>query len=85
MMEFDDEIMLDASAAARLTGIAVATLAKMRCVGGSAPYVKAGRKVLYKRGDLLEWLAARRIRNTAEGFGLPRRVTDVASLSSKAR
>jgi hypothetical protein len=84
-MTDDDEAMLDVKAAARLTGIAVATLAKMRCVGGSPFFVKAGRKVLYRRGDLLDWLAARRVRNTAEGFGLPRRVTDLTSLLSKVR
>jgi hypothetical protein len=81
----DDEAMLDVKEAARFMGIAVATLAKMRCLGGSPPYVKAGRKILCSKADLLAWLSARRIRNTAEGFALPPRVTGVASSSPKLR
>jgi hypothetical protein len=76
MIESDDEIMLDARAAARLMGIAAATLAKMRCLGGSPPYVKAGRKILYRRRDLIDWLSLRRVKNTAEGLALPRRITE---------
>jgi hypothetical protein len=72
----DDHVMLDAPAAARFTGVAIATLAKMRCMGGSPPYTKAGRKILYDRRDLVAWLNAGRVRNTAEGFALPRRVTE---------
>jgi len=70
----DDGAMLDVKAAARFMGVAVATLAKMRCLGGSPPYVKAGRKILYAKEDLLAWLRERRIRNTADGLSLPRRL-----------
>jgi hypothetical protein len=73
----DDHVMLDAQAAARFTGVAVSTLAKMRCLGGSPMFVKAGRKVLYKRSDLIEWLNTRRVRNTTEAaLSLPPRLTD---------
>ncbi|HET7020533.1 MAG TPA: helix-turn-helix domain-containing protein [Xanthobacteraceae bacterium] len=77
MSEIDDEdAILDARAAARFLGLAVATLAKMRCMGGGPPFVKAGRRVLYRRSDLVEWLNARRVRNTAEAQSVPRRLTD---------
>jgi hypothetical protein len=73
----DDQVMLDVRAAARLIGLSVATLAKMRCLGGGPPFVKAGRRVLYRRGDLLQWLRERRVRNTTEAAHiLPRRLTD---------
>ena len=76
MAEIDDDAMLDAQAAERLIGLRMATLAKMRCMGGGPPFVKAGRRVLYRRGDLLQWLSERRVRNTTEATHLlPRRLT----------
>jgi hypothetical protein len=54
----------------------VATLAKLRVTGGGPVFVKAGRKVIYRRRDLIEWVDARRVRNTTEANGLPRRLTD---------
>jgi len=75
MSDTDDRI-LDAQEAARFIGVAVATLAKMRCVGGSPAFIKAGRKVVYRRSDLIAWLDARRVRNTTEAANVPRRLTD---------
>src|SRR4051812_15422356 len=63
----DDDSVLDVEGAARFLGLAVATLAKMRCMGGSPTFIKAGRRVLYLRNDLLAWLRARRVDNTAQG------------------
>jgi hypothetical protein len=77
MAEIDDDAMLDAQATERLIGLRTATLAKMRCMGGGPPFVKAGRRVLYRRSDLIEWLNARRVRNTTEAaHSVPRRLTD---------
>jgi hypothetical protein len=78
MSQIDDEdAILDARAAARFLGLAVATLAKMRCVGGSPAFIKAGRKVGYRRSDLRAWQNARRVHNTSEAAHfLPRRLTD---------
>lgn len=76
MANNESDSVLDAREAALFIGVAVSTLAKMRCLGGSPAFVKAGRKVLYRRSDLIEWLAARRVRNTIEAATLPRRVTD---------
>lgn len=68
--------VLNARAAARYLGLATATCAKLRCRGGSPPFLKMGRKIGYQRSDLDAWLAARRVRNTIEGDKLPRRLTD---------
>jgi hypothetical protein len=72
----DDDTMLDVQAAERLIGLRAATLAKMRCMGGGPAFVKAGRRVLYRRSDIMAWLTARRVNNTTEAAGLPRRLTD---------
>ena len=72
----DDKQILDAKAAARFLGIAVATLAKMRCKGGSPAFIKAGRKVLYLKQDLISWQNARRVSNTTEALSVPRRLTE---------
>jgi hypothetical protein len=67
--------MMNAAMAAVFTGLAVATLAKLRCLGGGPPYLKLGRKVLYRRADLADWLSARRVANTAQAaLRLPRRL-----------
>jgi hypothetical protein len=76
MAEIDDDAMLDAQAE-RLIGLRMATLAKMRCLGGGPPFVKAGRRVLYRRADIKAWLDARRVKNTTEAaHSVPRRLTD---------
>lgn len=73
----DDDAILDVQAAALFTGLRAATLAKMRCVGGGPIFVKAGRRVLYRRCDIIAWLKARRVRSTTEAHhSLPRRLTD---------
>ena len=67
---------LDAPTAALYCGLATATLAKLRCRGGSMPFMRLGRKIVYRCADLDTWLDARRVRNTIEGDKLPRRLTD---------
>jgi hypothetical protein len=57
--------------AARHLGLAPATLAKMRCRGGSPSFLRLGRKIMYVRADLDTWLAARRVRHTSEGTSCP--------------
>jgi len=62
--------------AARYLGLAVSTLAKMRCWGGSPTFVRLGRKIGYPRADLDEWLAARRATNTSDAaHRLPSKLT----------
>lgn len=43
--------------AAAYTRLSVKTLAKMRCHGTSMPFLKLGKKVMYRRSDLDRWLA----------------------------
>jgi hypothetical protein len=77
MSERENDELMDAATAAAFIGLALATLAKMRCLGGGPEYIKAGRKILYRREDLAEWLNARRVANTTEAaISLPRRLTD---------
>ena len=77
-MDVHDE-KLGTRDAARYTGLAHSTLAKMRCLGGSPPFLRLGRKIVYVRADLDAWLAARRARSTSDADRLPRRLTDEPS------
>lgn len=52
--------VVDTRAAAKYVGLAAQTLNKLRCSGGSPPYYKHSRKVVYKTSDLDAWLLERR-------------------------
>lgn len=52
------------------TGYAVATLARWRCHGEGPAYRKVRRAVVYRWGDVLEWLGASR-RSTSERSPIP--------------
>jgi len=41
------------------------TLAKLRCHGTGAPYIKQGRQVLYRGSDLIAFLEDRRVQHGA--------------------
>jgi hypothetical protein len=62
--------------AAKFLGLATATLAKLRCRGGSPEYLKLGRRVVYERHLLDAWRRQRRVRNTSDSDRLPPRLTD---------
>ena len=64
--------------AARYLGLAVSTLAKMRCWGGTPVFIRLGRKIGYQRADLDKWLAARRAENTSDAARLPSKLTTAA-------
>ena len=49
-------VRLRAPQAAQYVGLANATLAKFRCLGGGPVFTKLGRTVVYTRADLDEWL-----------------------------
>ena len=63
---FEGKRMLTTKDAAAYLGLAVQTLAKLRVVGGSPPFYKFGRQVLYDRAELDSWIAARRHRSTSD-------------------
>jgi len=52
--------------AAKVLGLAVATLQKYRVTGGGPAFMKLGRAVRYDPRDLEEWKAQRRVRSTSE-------------------
>lgn len=59
--------LLDTFTAARRLGLARATLAKLRVIGGGPPFMKLGAKVLYAEADLDAWQSAqRRYRSTSD-------------------
>ena len=53
-VDFDADTPLDPTRAANFTGLAVATLAKLRCKGGGPAYLKLGRQVVCRGGDLAD-------------------------------
>lgn len=58
--------LLIARDAAAYLSLAPQTLAKLRWAGGSPPYFKIGRQVVYDPVDLDAWLAVRRKRSTSD-------------------
>ena len=67
--------------AAAYIGLAVATLAKARCLGGPCPipFYRLGRKIMYRRADLDEWLSSHRATSTSDADArLPKRLTEAA-------
>lgn len=42
------------------------TLQRLRCVGGGIPYSKVGRRVAYKKSDVLEYQEKQTVMNTAQ-------------------
>lgn len=65
-MSTNDKSLLDASEAAEWLGLSTSTLAKMRLTGSGPVYSKLGRRVVYLRQDLADWVAAHRCRSTSE-------------------
>ena len=65
-----DPIAVDVSTAARLISSSSSTLEKDRSRGHlGVPYVKAGRRVLYRLSDLQSWLEQNRTTPTADVHG----------------
>jgi|GEM_PF-1070358 hypothetical protein len=62
----DDDTLIPRSEVPRYLPIAVQTLAKMACTGGGAPFIKIGRRVVYRAGDLRQWLSERTYTSTTE-------------------
>lgn len=60
------EAWLNVVAAAAYVGVSVSLLNRLRSVGGSAPYAKIGRRVLYRQADLDIWLDQHKRRSTAD-------------------
>jgi hypothetical protein len=59
-------LVLTPQALADLTGRSVRTLERDRLAGSGVPFVKIGRRILYRRDDVLAFLARRTFTSTAE-------------------
>ena len=57
---------LTAYEAAKVLGLAPSTLAKLRLNGNGPTYCKLGRRVVYRRADLEQWLESRTTRDTSD-------------------
>lgn len=62
----DDALLLDTDSASRRLGISRSTLEKLRVYGGGPSYLKLGRSVRYRTGDLNNWLEQRVRYSTSE-------------------
>ena len=70
MVDTNTAELLSPKEAATVSGYSESTLAKLRCTGGGPRYLKpSARKVLYRRGDITEWLAGFERASTAENPG----------------
>lgn len=62
----ENKPILNAQETAEWLGLSTSTLAKMRLAGSGPIYRKLGRRVVYHREDLEDWIAERRCRSTSE-------------------
>ena len=58
--------VVSAKVAAHFVGLSENTLAKLRLNGNGPVYCKLGRRVVYRPGDLEEWLQSRTTRDTSD-------------------
>jgi predicted DNA-binding transcriptional regulator AlpA len=62
----DPDVLLFGAEAAYLAGLSVRTFEALRLKGGGPPFVKLGRAVRYRRGDVLAWTAGKLRRSTSD-------------------
>jgi excisionase family DNA binding protein len=51
---------------AQLSGLSMSYLNKLRCLGGGSPFLKVGRKCIYRRDEFEAWLARHLRSSTSE-------------------
>jgi hypothetical protein len=59
--EFGDDTLLSEIQASDLLFISARTLQTWRCQRAGPAFVRAGRAIRYRRGDLLSWIGANRV------------------------
>ena len=64
--ENDERTVLPTEHAATYLGLSPKTLETLRTRGGGPPFLKLGRRVVYRKTDLDTWLAARVRRSTSD-------------------
>jgi predicted DNA-binding transcriptional regulator AlpA len=62
------EVLLDEVAYCDMTNTKKSTARKQRVTGCGPRFVKIGRSVRYRRGDVLDWLESRTVRSTSENL-----------------
>lgn len=62
----DDNMLIDEAAFCALASLKPSTVRKQRMTGSGPPFVKVGRSVRYRRKDVLDWIASRTVRTTAQ-------------------
>jgi excisionase family DNA binding protein len=58
--------LLSQQEAADYCGLSPRTLERARVTGEGPPYAKLGRRVLYRRSDLEDWITSRICKSTSE-------------------
>lgn len=61
MFEIDGEVFLEEQEWADIRGLKRESLAVARCRGNDAPFIKMGRRVLYRRDAVRAWMAEREV------------------------
>jgi predicted DNA-binding transcriptional regulator AlpA len=64
----ENEILLDEIAYCDLTNTKQSTARKQRVTGSGPKFIKLGRSVRYRKGDVLDWLESRTVRSTSEAL-----------------
>lgn len=58
--------VFDTRQAAQAYGLSESWLNKLRVTGGGCPYIKAGRRVLYRKSDFAEWVESQLRTSTSD-------------------
>jgi hypothetical protein len=69
MMETAVSDYLTQTEAAQFTRLSPRTLERMRLTGAGPKYTKAGRRVIYSRQVIEEWLQQRTFKSTSDAIG----------------
>lgn len=65
-MPMQDEEFLTTAGASKITTLAISTLEGLRVRGGGPPFAKLGRRVVYRRSDLLAFAANNLRKSTSD-------------------
>jgi len=61
LAEFGDETLLSETQVSDLLFLSVRTLQTWRCQGVGPAFIRAGRAIRYRRGDLSDWVETNRV------------------------
>ena len=63
---YEAETRLNVEQAAKVRGVSVSKMNKDRCFGGGPPYEPDGRRIKYRYGTLIAWMAAQTRTSTSD-------------------